>query len=98
MLEFNYKELPQSLVAHPVIVKQPVLNDEGDYIKDNRGVSRKHPSAQIHKDNSMMALKYEEQFGLTPLSRGKVKGEAKQKEKDPLKDFQKRGGKIQAVK
>lgn len=74
------------------------IEKEGEYIIDNRDVSRKHPSAQIHKDNSMMALKYEEQFGLTPLSRGKVKGEAKQKEKDPLKDFQKRGGKIQAVK
>jgi P27 family predicted phage terminase small subunit len=73
------------------------LNKEGEYITDNRGVSRKHPSAQIHKDNSIMALKYEEQFGLTPLSRGKVKGGPVKKETE-LEKFQKEGKKIQAVR
>ncbi len=72
------------------------LEKEGEYIVDNRDVSRKHPSAQIHKDNSIMALKYEEQFGLTPLSRGKVKGEPKKKE-SALEEFQKKGKTLQAV-
>jgi P27 family predicted phage terminase small subunit len=74
-----------------------VLKKEGETIIDNRGVTRKHPAAQIHKDNSIMALKFEEQFGLTPLSRGKVKGESKKKESE-LEKFQKQGEKIQAVK
>jgi len=37
MLEFNYKEMPQSLMGHPVIVKQSVRNDDGNYIKDRDG-------------------------------------------------------------
>ena len=73
------------------------LESQGEFIIDNRGVYRKHPSAQIHKDNSIMSLKFEEQFGLTPLSRGKVKSEPKKKE-SALETFQKKGGKIQAVK
>ena len=63
-----------------------VLKKDGPTVTDNRGVIRKHPAAQTHKDYSMAALRFEEQFGLTPLSRLKVKGKPPEK-KDELKEF-----------
>ena len=73
------------------------LKGDGVTETDNRDVVRKHPAAQIHKDNSMAALKFEEHFGLTPLGRGKVKGEPEEKESE-LEKFQKKGKKLEAVK
>ncbi len=73
------------------------LVKEGSSIIDNRGVKRKHPEHQVQRDHSAMALKYEEQFGLTPLSRGKVKGEPRKKE-SALERFQKKGKKLEILK
>lgn len=49
------------------------LAREGLMDEDERGLSRKHPMAQVWRDNSTMALKYMEQFGMTPSSRTRVK-------------------------
>ena len=68
------------------------LFEGGSTVTDERGIVRKHPSGQVHKDSSAAALRFEEQFGLTPLSRLRVKGEPK-KEKDPLAEYMAKGAK-----
>jgi P27 family predicted phage terminase small subunit len=50
-----------------------VLFKDGGTVKDERGIVRKHPAGQVHKDSSAAALRFEEQFGLTPLSRIRVR-------------------------
>ena len=71
---------------------------QGIVHEGHKGVITKHPAFQQHRDSSFACLKYEEQFGLTPLSRGKVKVGSKDKKKDPLAEFQARGKKLEAVK
>ena len=39
---------------------------------DPKGCLKKHPAAGVFKENSMAALQYEQQFGMTPLSAPKV--------------------------
>lgn len=48
---------------------QQILNEDGVLLADANGNLKKHPAAQIHRDNSLAALRYEEQFGLTPSAR-----------------------------
>lgn len=48
---------------------QEIINKDGVIISDSNGNLKKHPAAQIHRDNSLAALRYEEQFGLTPSAR-----------------------------
>ncbi len=64
--------------------------DLGDSVlKDGK----KHPAAQIYKDNSASALQIEQHFDKI------LKGtKPKEKKKSALEEFQEKGGKIQAVK
>ncbi|MEA4876819.1 MAG: phage terminase small subunit P27 family [Aminobacterium sp.] len=48
------------------------LDTDGLIVRDERGLARKHPAAQIFRDNSLAALRFEEQFGLTPSSRERL--------------------------
>lgn len=50
-----------------------LLAREGLMDEDERGLPRKHPMAQVWRDNSTMALKYMAEFGMTPSSRTRVK-------------------------
>ena len=59
---------------------------DGVSIQGYRGEIKKHPSLQVFREHSVIALKYEEQFGLTPLSRSKVKG-IPSDPKDSLEDW-----------
>ena len=50
-----------------------ILKRDGIMITDRDGVARKHPALQIHRDNSLAALRFEEQFGLTPSARMRLR-------------------------
>lgn len=50
-----------------------VLRVEGVITHDEMGLPRKHPALQIHRDNSLAALRFEEQFGLTPSARMRLR-------------------------
>ncbi len=51
-----------------------IVENEGVISLDKNGIPHKHPALQIHRDNSLAALRYEEQFGLTPSARMRLKG------------------------
>jgi len=51
-----------------------ILQSEGLLYPDKNGFLHKHPAIQIHRDNSLAALRYEEQFGLTPSARMRLRG------------------------
>ena len=51
-----------------------IIEREGVISLDKNGVPHKHPALQIHRDNSITALRYEEQFGLTPSARMRLRG------------------------
>ncbi len=51
-----------------------IVEREGVISLDKNGIPHKHPALQIHRDNSLAALKYEEQFGLTPSARMRLRG------------------------
>ena len=69
------------------------IKKKGMLVKGTLGGLVKNPAVQQHKENSLAALRYEEHFGLTPLSRGKITPEPKTATEDPLDEFIKRGGK-----
>ncbi len=71
-------------MAHKAIV---TLRIEDITTVDERGLPRKHPANQLWKENSMAALKYEEQFGLTPLSRSRITLEPQRDEPSPFDEF-----------
>ena len=50
-----------------------ILKRDGIMTKDENGLIRKHPALQIHRDNSLAALRFEEQFGLTPSARMRLR-------------------------
>jgi P27 family predicted phage terminase small subunit len=54
---------------------------------DENGALRKHPAIQIHRDNSMAALRYEEQFGLTPSARMRLGKTDDQVKEDGYAEF-----------
>jgi len=45
----------------------------------HRGVVTKHPSLQVQKDHSLVALKYEDALGFTAASRDRLKTAPKPK-------------------
>ena len=51
-----------------------IIRNDGIISLDKNGVPHKHPALQIHRDNSLAALRYEEQFGLTPSARMRLRG------------------------
>ena len=51
-----------------------IVAREGIISIDKNGIPHKHPALQIHRDNSLAALRYEEQFGLTPSARMRLRG------------------------
>ena len=51
-----------------------IVAQEGIISIDKNGIPHKHPALQIHRDNSLAALRYEEQFGLTPSARMRLRG------------------------
>ncbi len=51
-----------------------IVGNEGIISLDKNGIPHKHPALQIHRDNSLAALRYEEQFGLTPSARMRLRG------------------------
>ena len=57
-----------------------LIKRNGLAIVDGMGNVHKNPMLQVHRDNSMAALKYEEQFGLTPSARTRISGLETEKE------------------
>jgi P27 family predicted phage terminase small subunit len=64
-----------------------VLRKEGLFTYDANGVLHKHPATQVHRDNSLAALRYEEQFGLTPSARMRLSKTDEQVKEDDYSDF-----------
>jgi P27 family predicted phage terminase small subunit len=46
-----------------------IIMSEGVLAPDERGVLRKNPAMQIHRDNSLAALRFAAELGLTPSAR-----------------------------
>ena len=74
---------------HLQVIHEAVREIRKDGITSN---DRKHPACQIFKENSHLVFQIEQYFDKL------VKGSIPAPKEDPLKDFQKRGGTIQAVK
>ena len=75
--------------CHHLHVSYDAYNEvikDGVSVEGYRKEIKKHPSLQVFKDHSVIALRFEEQFGLTPLSRSKVKGMPSDP-KDPFKEW-----------
>ena len=64
-----------------------LIKRNGLAIVDAAGNVHKNPMLQIHRDNSMAALKYEEQFGLTPSARTRISGADGDRELDEYAAF-----------
>lgn len=45
------------------------IRREGLFRKDENGVTRRHPAAQVHRDSWAAVLKALKEFGMTPYSR-----------------------------
>ena len=63
------------------------LTRDGILSHDEQGILRKHPAMQIHRDNSLAALRYEEQFGLTPSASMRLARTDEQKTEDEYSKF-----------
>ena len=66
------------------------LRQDGIITTDEDGLPRKHPATQIHRDNSLAALRYEEQFGMTPSARMRLSKTEEQKKEDEYAEFRTR--------
>ena len=64
-----------------------IIRREGIISYDKNGVPHKHPVLQIHRDNSLAALRYEEQFGLTPSARTRLRDSEDIKEDREVSSF-----------
>jgi P27 family predicted phage terminase small subunit len=64
-----------------------LLKRDGVIAVDDDGLPRKHPANQIHRDNSLAALRYEEQFGLTPSARMRLSRTDEQVKEDDYTEF-----------
>lgn len=71
-------------LAHEAYEK---LKAEGLTTVDENGLARKHPANQIHRENSLAALRYEEQFGLTPSARMRLRATDQIKQDKEIADF-----------
>jgi P27 family predicted phage terminase small subunit len=67
-----------------------LLKKEGLISYDDRGVPHKHPAFQMHRDSSLAALRYEEQFGLTPSARMRLTKTEEEQKEDDYGEFRKR--------
>ena len=76
--------------ANQILLKEGVLSI------DNNGNPHKHPAVQIYRDNSLAALRYEEQFGLTPSARMRLSKTDEQKQEDDYAQFRRRGAAFSA--
>jgi P27 family predicted phage terminase small subunit len=64
-----------------------LLRLNGVLTYDENGVLHKHPATQVHRDNSIAALRYEEQFGLTPSARMRLSKTEDQAKEDDYSEF-----------
>jgi P27 family predicted phage terminase small subunit len=67
-----------------------LLKHEGLISYDDRGIPHKHPAFQMHRDSSLAALRYEEQFGLTPSARMRLTKTDEEQKEDDYGEFRKR--------
>jgi len=67
-----------------------VLTQDGILDRDEQGILRKHPAMQIHRDNSLAALRFEAEFGLTPSARMRLAKTDEQKTEDDYSAFRRR--------
>jgi len=63
------------------------LKKDGVLTIDERGLPRKHPAVQIHRENSLAALRFEEHFGLTPSARARLHPPENKKDEDPYEEY-----------
>jgi P27 family predicted phage terminase small subunit len=64
-----------------------VLKDEGLTSEDERSLLRKHPIAQVLRDNSQMFKVFSSEFGLSPSSRANLDIPQKDDESDDARKF-----------
>jgi P27 family predicted phage terminase small subunit len=64
-----------------------ILKRDGLVNEDVHGVVHKHPAFQMHRDSSLAALRYEEQFGLTPSARMRLTKTDDQVKEDDYAQF-----------
>ena len=64
-----------------------LIRRNGMIVIDAAGKIQKNPMIQVHKDASLAALRYEEQFGLTPSARTRITGLETEREKNEYAGF-----------
>ena len=64
-----------------------LIQRNGKIIIDAAGKLQKNPMIQVQKDASLAALRYEEQFGLTPSARTRITGIETEREKNEYAGF-----------
>lgn len=74
------------------------IQKHGPLIKAQSGFPMQSPYLQIANKAQGEMRKWLIEFGMTPSSRTRVKPEKSGDKKDPLKEFQKKGKKLEAVK
>lgn len=79
------------------VYAQEQIKKHGMLIKSQSGFPMQSPYLQIGNKAFEKMLKILIEFGMTPSSRSRVTVKPKE-EKDPLKDFQDKGRKLQSVK
>ena len=62
------------------------LTDDKLIVKGERGINKKNPAIQTHKDFSASTLKHAEHLGLSGLTSDRIRGESPKKG-DALEDF-----------
>jgi P27 family predicted phage terminase small subunit len=67
-----------------------IIKREGVLAPDERGIPRKHPAMQIHRDNSLAALRFAAELGLTPSARVRLNKTDAQAEEDSYAEFRNR--------
>ena len=64
-----------------------IVRRNGMVVIDAAGKLQKNPMISVHKESSLAALKYEEQFGLTPSARTRITGLETEREKNEYAGF-----------
>ena len=66
---------------------EEMIQRNGRIVIDASGKLQKNPMIQVQKDASLLALRYEEQFGLTPSARTRITGLEAEREKNEYAGF-----------
>ena len=68
---------------------EELIKQHGLLVPDEDGILRKNPAMQIFRDNSMAALKFESELGLSPAARMRLARPESETAEDEYSEFRK---------